>query len=226
MTQTAGERVHARWAWAVACVLVSSCARAPEEPAPPVVLEAARAAVVIDGELDEPEWTAHPPTRRFVDATSGGPSTPYTEARVLCDPAGLAIVIYAADEDLRGSDRVGAVLHAPGLETRIVEVDPMGEVRWHAPVGDRMDVPEGVSARVDLDGTYEHDDIEDEEWIVELRVPWAALGMSGPGDVRANFFRRDQPRDAPMRTLAWTPWGERPTAAPETLGLVRCGDGP
>jgi len=210
----------------VALVLLAcgtSAPAAPSEPPPPVRLEAARApAPHVDGELEDPGWDRAQVSARFVDAVTGEAITPYTEARALCDDEALTIALYAADEDVVGSDRMGAILHAPGGATHVVEVDPRGTVRWHAPSEASGEAPEGVTAAIDADATIDHDDLEDEEWIVELRVPWRALGMSGPGDVRANFFRRDQPRSSLVRSLAWSPWRDQPTATLATLGLVTC----
>jgi hypothetical protein len=200
-----------------------TCGSAAPESAPaPVTYVAARAdAMTIDGELEEPIWTAHEPTARFVDAVSGELIPPYTEARAVCDDEALTFAVYAADEDLRSTDRMGAVLHAGGA-THVLEMDPNGALRWHAPSEPPGDAPPGVTSGVDRDGTVDHEDIDDEEWIIEVRVPWSVLGMSGPGELRANFFRRDQPRNSPIRTLAWTPWHDHTSADLSTLGLIRC----
>jgi hypothetical protein len=192
------------------------------QAAPPITYTASRATgLTIDGEPEEPVWTAHEPTARFVDALSGELIPPYTEARALCDDEALYFVLYAADEDLRSTDRMGVILHAAG-QTHLLEIDPGGTVRWHAPLAPAGDAPAGVMAGVDRDGTLDHEDIDDEEWIAEIRVPWSALGLSRPGDVRANFFRRDQPRNSPIRTLAWTPWRDHTSTDVSTLGLLRC----
>jgi hypothetical protein len=208
----------------LAACLAAACGSTPEpEPAPPITLEAPRAdAITLDGELDDAAWRSVQPTARFVDATRGVLVPPYTEARVVCERDALVVAIYAADEDLRSSDRVGLVLHRPDGATFVVEVSPAGDLLWHAPGAAGGAPPTGVAAAIDADGTLDHDDLEDEEWIAEIRVPWSALGRAGAGDVRANFFRRDQPRDGTMRTLAWTPWREHPSSDVATLGLVRC----
>lgn len=207
-------------------VLLGACSTPPPAPAlppPPITFEASPAGeITIDGELEEAVWTASPPTARFVDATNGDLVPPYTEARVLCDESALTFAIYGADEDLRSTDRVGAVLRTPAGATYVIEISPADELRWHTPAAAPGAPPDGVAAAIDADGTLDRDDLEDEEWIAEVRIPWRALGMTEAGDVRANFFRRDQPRDSLVRTLAWTPWRERPSSAVETLGLLRC----
>lgn len=210
---------------AVGCTCGSPEARPAESPSPVTFVASRAPAGVIDGELEEPAWTEHEPTARFVDAVTGELTPPYTEARALCDDDALTIAIYAADEDLRSTDRMGAVLHVPAGATHVFEMDPNGMIRWHAPSAAPGDPPPGVVGGVDRDGTMDHEDIDDEEWIIEVRIPWSALGMSGPGDVRANFFRRDQPRDSPIRTLAWVPWRERASSDVSTLGLLRCAAG-
>ena len=196
---------------------------APAEASPSIQLTAIRASDVrIDGELDEPAWASAEISPRFVDAATGEPTTPYTEARALFDDEALTLALYGADEDVRSTDRMGAILHAPGGGTFVVEIDPGGEIHWHAPSAASGPPPEGVRAAVDADATLDQDDLDDEEWIAEIRIPWRALGMDGPGDVRANFFRRDQPRGSLARSLAWAPWHERPTASLDTLGVIHC----
>ena len=209
---------------ALACAMLVACGTPPPpEAAPPISLVALRASAPrLDGELDEQDWTTTARTARFVDAIEGESTTPYTEARAVYDDEGLWLALYAADEDVRSTDRMGALLRAPDGATFIVEIDPTGHVRWHAPSSAAMPLPEGVTAAVDADATLDIDDLEDEEWVAEIHVPWRALGMDGPGDVRANFFRRDQPRGSLMRSLAWTPWREHASAAIETLGVIRC----
>jgi len=207
-------------------LLLAACGhRAPaaQEPAPPKTLVASRTAhaPTIDGEAEEPEWLADARTPRFVDATSGRDTPPYTESRALWDAQALYLALYAGDEDLEPSDRLGAVLRAPSGRTVVVEVDPASHVRWHAPGAAAGATPAGVEVGVDADGTLAQPSDEDEEWIVELRIPWRALGADGPCDVRANFFRRDVPPGAAMRALAWIAWRERPSSELATLGRVR-----
>ena len=209
--------------WMFVSLLAACGSPSPREPPAPITLAAAHgAAEHIDGELDDPAWREAEVSSRFVDARSGEAVTPYTEARALCDRDALTLSIYAADEDLVSSDRVGAILHVPGGGTFVLDVDSSATVRWHVPSASAGTVPDGVTVEVDADATLDVDDLEDEEWVTEMRIPWRALGVDGPVDVRANFFRRDQPRESLMRSLAWTPWRDQPTASLETLGVIHC----
>jgi hypothetical protein len=209
-------------------VALAACGRAapsesPGLPAPPAVLVAEHVAQapLVDGRLSEAAWLAAAATPRFVDAATGADEPPHTEARVLWDERALYVGLYAGDVDLEPSDRMGVVLRAPGGRTTVVEADPTGRLLWHAPGGPRLPVPAGVRVAVDADGTIGRPDDDDEEWIVELALPWSALGASGPCDVRANFFRRDLPRGVPLRQLAWIAWRGRATGDLRALGEVR-----
>jgi hypothetical protein len=53
----------------------------------------------------------------------------------------------------------------------------------------------------DIDGTVGDAGDDDEEWLVELRVPWELLGKAD--HVTARFERHDKPKDAEPRTLVW-----------------------
>src|SRR5204863_9815163 len=89
---------------------------------------------------------------------------PYDKERFLGDDHDLLVGLYAADEDVRSTDAIDVTIGALALR-----VDPRGRVTPAVP---------GVRAAVDLDEdtSLDQPDDFDEEWVVELAIPLAALG--------------------------------------------------
>ena len=150
----------------------------------PKILVARQGTPTLDGELDEPVWHAAAATEPFVHATVDR-VVPHTEARAAWDADSLYLVLYAADADLRSSDQVAVQLEGAGS----IAVSPSGVVECH--FGAQADcAAAGVVAKLDKDGDVDDDKEEDEEWAVELSVPWKLLAPGGrPSQVPIGFSR-------------------------------------
>ena len=138
----------------------------------------------MDGELDEPVWHAAAATTPFVhDGIKR--VVPHTEARAAWDADALYLVFYVGDAELRGDDQVAVTFDGVGA----VEVHPQGTVTCRlGALGDCARA--GVVARVERDGDVDADQEEDEEWAVELKLPWAVVAPGGrPALLPVNFSR-------------------------------------
>ncbi|HEV7556576.1 MAG TPA: hypothetical protein VGO00_14015 [Kofleriaceae bacterium] len=147
----------ARWLLVLSCTVACKGNAAPEI-APG---DLARVDDKLDGELDEPGWNHAALRGIFKDAT-GAIARPYSEIRLLRDDTHLVVGLYAADEDIRSTDKFELV--AGELATTIAVTGAASDPR--------------VAAKVDTDGTIDHPADDDEEWVVEATLPLAALGPS------------------------------------------------
>ncbi|HEY1556375.1 MAG TPA: hypothetical protein VGF94_16185 [Kofleriaceae bacterium] len=156
---------------------------APPEPPAADVIPRISMPIAIDGELNEPPWNQRS-YRAVLAGDDGKQARPYSELRLLHDGASLYVGLYAADEDIKTSDR-WTVTVGP----RVVHVDAAG----HA------DAPD-VRAGVDRDGTLDDPHDYDEEWVIELAVPLASL-PAPPLALAAE--RCDTPKDGRVRCGRW-----------------------
>jgi hypothetical protein len=134
--------------------------------------------------------------------TSGQGMVPYTEAKARWMPGMLYLLLYAGDLDLEGSvtSRDGPVLRDDafhielGREGHVYTLDvsvlgtvadadcagAVGETSSERRCDDRWDSHALVA--VDRDGTLNQVGDNDEEWVVEMAIPFASLGMAGYGE--------------------------------------------
>lgn len=155
--------------------------------------------VVIDGELGDASW----PTAARTGAFSGADDAvgkPFSEALFLRDSRNLYIALYAADEHLEAAarpadgpvwldDSFHVVFELPEREISL-DVSARGVLtdgvrRGGGPVDYRWS--SGARVGVDADGTLDDPNDRDEEWVAELAVPFASLGLEpsdAPLDVR------------------------------------------
>jgi hypothetical protein len=171
-----------------------------------IAVPRASSTVTPDGELDEAVWTTRAArSGAFVDG-AGRVARPYAEARFAWHPGerALYVALYAADEDVRARpdaksddplwthDAFRIVFAKDGAE-RALDVSPFGVVtdakreaggawdyRWTA----------GARAGHDLDGTPNDPSDDDEEWIVEMAIPLAALGLDATTGARTSVAVR------------------------------------
>jgi hypothetical protein len=154
--------------------------------------------VKIDAELDGKKmWEADTGTTRNFKDSAGHGMVPYTEAKARWGDGKLYLMLYAGDLDLEGTvrERDGAVerddaFHieiGSGDEVRTIAVSVLGTVAdslcRRAPDGTRA-CDSGWQSRaevaVDRDGTLNKIGDNDEEWVVEMALPFAALGIANP----------------------------------------------
>jgi hypothetical protein len=167
-------------------------------------------------------------TPNFVDATGMG-MVPYTEARVRWGDGKLYLLLYAGDLDLEGTveDRDGPLeqddsfrLEFPsGREVRVVVVSILGVLADRICTGTTPDARCDSSwdsravVAVDRDGTMNKIGDNDEEWVVEMAIPLASLGLptAGPGTRIPFTVSRCEVGHGPHACGAWgagTPPGQ------------------
>jgi len=200
-----------------------SVARSRAEPAPAGALRVprARGPITIDGEVGDLGWL-----RAAARTSAFAPSRPYSDARFVAgadasDPT-LYVTLYAADRDVRVAPRAApdGPLWLDGDEFRLVLVTAAGEQvlevapngvltdARRAPAPDaRLDYAWQSGARVahDVDGTLDDGRDEDEEWVIEMAIPLASLGLTGAeGDwIRASLRRCDAERSGARTCGVW-----------------------
>jgi hypothetical protein len=175
--------------------------------------------IEIDGEPDDVAWSASVArTHAFVHDSAD--ARPYSDARFTWANGNLYILLYAADEDLRGgdprdpehasADAFHLIFHAETGD-RVIDVSPTELWAYGAP-----ELAKRVRIARDSDGTLDMNGDEDEEWLIEMAVPLDALGLREAGDrLRVSIERCDTLR-APAGSRAagrqCAGWGlERPT---------------
>jgi hypothetical protein len=135
-------------------------------------------------------------TGNLKDAAGQG-IVPYTQAKVRWGDGNLYFMLYAGDLDLEGKvtqpdvpldgDDSFRLEFGAGKQVRVVAVSVRGAVydaicepRDGAPACDTA-WQSGAKVAVDADGTLNKIGDNDEEWVVELAIPFSALGISAPG---------------------------------------------
>jgi hypothetical protein len=203
--------------WAVAATLVAGAtAWAATRPdpdrtaglraVPKAVLHVPRvsAPIVIDAETEgKKAWEGERgKTPNFIDENGHG-IVPYTEARLRWSGDELYALLYAGDLDLEATvtqhdgpverdDSFRLSFHG-GSEERVVAVSVLGTVADALCTGSgraqRCDASweSGVRVAVDKDGSLNKIGDNDEEWVVEMAIPFAALGVKPAPGTRIPF---------------------------------------
>jgi hypothetical protein len=133
----------------------------------------------------------------------------------------LYLALYAADEDIEShvdtpdgpvglEDAFRVVFEQPGVEYAI-EVSPNAVISDSIRRGGGewdLSWNSGAHASREIDGTVNDPKNMDEEWAIELAVPFSSLGLKGePGEtVGMTLGRCDSPKHSPRVCAAW---GER-----------------
>jgi hypothetical protein len=152
----------------------------------------ARGPIVLDGDCDDPGWTAASgPARtgpfRFA---SGARASPYADARMLWGDGQLYVLLYAADDDIRSRGEDFRLTFAHEGSAYRLEVSPAGAVRGtvrHGQDAREERWPSGAHVSREVDGTIDDPRDRDEEWSAELALPLASLGMKGKPGESAGF---------------------------------------
>lgn len=165
----------------------------------------------LDGDTDDKGWTMPPGPARtgpFLLA-NGAPARPYSETRLVWGDGYLYLCLYAADEDVETrtkqhdgplwlDDSFRVTFARPGTEY-VIEVSPAAVVTDSIRKdGGAYDYSweSGVHVSKELDGTMNKPDDEDEEWVIEMAVPFESIGLKGePGESIGFSVRRcDTPK--------------------------------
>ncbi len=188
--------------------------RVPHAPGP----------ITLDGDTDDPGWLLPPGPARTGDFLfrSGKPARPQSEARLVWGGEYLYLALYAADDDIEshndqpdgpnGLDDAFLVVFSQGDVEYAIEVSPRAVIT-HAIRRGRgawdLTWNSGAHASKEVDGSINNPKDTDEEWGVELAVPFESLGMRGePGENIGMSLRRC---DTPKRQArVCTGWGDGP----------------
>jgi hypothetical protein len=149
----------------------------------------------MDGELDDAFWQAKVArTGPFADG-KGAPGRPYSDAWLAWGKGKLVLALYAADEDIRSSGASRDAFH-------VVVGDKAFDV---GPAGDAPNAPGGTDIAREHDGTLDDSANDDEEWVTELTIPLAALGLRGEPGEATDFAvsRCDTPKGGLFACGAW-----------------------
>ena len=180
----------------------------------------APASIVIDGDTDDPGWLEAPGPARtgpFVFA-NGAPARPYSEARLLWGDEHLYVTLYAADEDIRArtnqpdgplwiDDSFRMVFAQGGVEYSI-ELSASGAmtdaIRKNGGAPD-YSWSSGAHVSHEMDGTLNDPTDMDEEWVLEIAIPFASIGMAGERGERIGLtiHRCDTPKGSPRVCSGW-----------------------
>jgi hypothetical protein len=177
-------------------------------------------AIILDGDTDDPGWIRAPGparTRGFL-LPNGDQARPYSHTRMVWGDGYLYLALFAADEDIEShtdqpdgpleqEDAFRIVLSQPGVEYAIV-VSP------NAVIADsiRRDGGDwdyswssGVHASKEKDGTINNPNNNDEEWAIEMAIPFESLGMKGErGEtIGLSLTRCDTPKRLPRICAGW-----------------------
>jgi hypothetical protein len=180
--------------------------------------------ITLDGDTDDPGWVRSPGPARTGDFQfkNGKPARPYSEARLIWGGEYLYLALYASDEDIEShtdqpdgpiglDDSFRVVFSQAGVEYAI-EVSPMAVITDSIRRGEGdWDVTwtSGAHASNEIDGTMNDPRNMDEEWAIEMAVPFESLGMKGePGEnIGMSLSRCDTPKGSPRVCASW---GEGP----------------
>jgi hypothetical protein len=182
----------------------------------------AKRPIVLDGQLTDLAWLEEPVrTGPFLE--SGGPrlAHQYSEARLLWAEGQLYVGLYASDEDIRAShaapdgptwrDDSFRLAFDDGVREYLLDVSAVGViadgVRLVASPTSGFDYAWNSNARVahELEGTVDDPSNNDEEWVIEMAIPLASLGLEGVRGERLGLWvsRCDTPKDQPRSCGDW-----------------------
>jgi len=184
--------------------------RVPHAPGP----------ITLDGDTDDPGWLHPPGPARTGDYLfeSGKKAVPYSDTRLVWGGDYLYLALYASDEDIEShvdepdgpialEDAFRIVFSQPGVDYAI-EVSPKtvitDSVRWGDGDWD-LTWNSGAHASKEMDGSLNDPKNTDEEWAIELAVPFESIGMKGEvGEtIGMSLTRCDTPKRGPRACAAW-----------------------
>lgn len=191
----------------LATILIAMLFEPRPRPAPSLRVPHATGDIALDGELDERTWIDHAARTGVFLAANGEPGRPHSEARFAWRGDTLYVALYAADSDIRASrapadgprwlegdafELVFSGANGSVHHTRI-EVSPDGVVtdarradrgpwdyRWQS----------GAKVGRDADGTMNDPRDDDEEWVLEVAIPLAAIGVPPERGARSAYELR------------------------------------
>ena len=176
--------------------------------------------ITLDGDTDDPGWVHAPgPARTGAFLVENGrPARPYSETRVVWGGDYLYLALYASDEDIEthtdrpdapnGLDDAFRVVFSQGDVDYAIEVTPSAVITDSTRKGDgawNFAWSSGVHVSREIDGSMNDPKNMDEEWAIEMAIPFASLGMKGePGEnIAMTLTRCDTPKRSPRVCAGW-----------------------
>jgi hypothetical protein len=177
----------------------------------------------------KPYWDTDDGVTRNLRDERGQGMVPFTQAKVRWGGGSLYLLLYAGDLDLEGRvKKRDAALEADdsfrlefgsGDEVRVISVSVLGTLTdslcARSASGRRCDPSWDSGARlvVDRDGSLNKIGDNDEEWVVEMSIPLAKLGLKKPAAgarIPFSIRRCEIGHDGPHACGSWgaTPPGE------------------
>ena len=189
----------------------------------------AQGSVVLDGDTDDPGWQGDVARTGAFLLEDGTAARPHSEAKVTWGDGYLYLELYAADQDIRAmhevsdgpvweSDSFHVVLN-DGFVEHSFDVSPLGTLTdgerraGAAPTGSPRPFDyrwnSGAHLSHELDGTPNQPADEDEEWVIEMAIPFDAIGLVGERgeSVALSMHRCDTLKSG---TRSCGSWGEGP----------------
>jgi hypothetical protein len=191
---------------------------------PPVelVVPRARSPIVLDGHITDDAWLHQAVrTRPFVEEDGRTQARPYSEARFLWGDGQLYIGLYASDEDIRATheraddqvwrDDSFRLAFEDTEREYLFDVSALGVladgVRGKRAATTTFDYAWSSGARIthELEGSPNQPDNNDEEWVIEMAIPLASLGLKGVAGERIGLWlsRCDTPKGQPRACSDW-----------------------
>lgn len=191
------------------------------------------AQVTVDGALDEPAWQKAARVGPFVRNDAATAARVATEVRIWYDHAALYLGWTCEDSDIQATftQRDSRFWEEEVVEFFVTpaSLDRYFELQWN-PLGGTFDAiisnqlgPDGrsqqfkgdwsytaanMTSAVRVDGSVQNSSDRDRRWTVEVRVPFADLGVATPGSGavwRGSFYRFNRDRDGEPEQLSWSP---------------------
>jgi len=154
-------------------------------------------AITLDGDMDDPGWVRSPGPARTGEflLENGKPARPHTHARLVWGGEYLYMAVLASDEDIRSYDHIH-IAFSQGDTERAIDVSPDAVIKGSI---------RGVHASAEIDGTIDKPNNFDEEWSLELAIPFESLGMKGERgeNIGMSLSRCDAPKDGSWVCAGW-----------------------
>lgn len=206
----------------------------PISPTPRVVVPKLHGTIKVDGNFDEPVWARAAVIQPLYRNDGSGREREHTKLRLWYDDEAIYLGWVCEDSDIQGTftqrdsklleeEEVVEFFVAPTTLTRYFEFqwNPVGGI-FDATIendldrrgvskafrGDPTFTAKGMKSAVKVDGTVGQSSDRDNLWKVEVRLPFADLGLTTPKANtvwRVNFHRYNRGQGHPTELLSWSP---------------------
>ncbi len=158
----------------------------------------AAGSITLDGDTDDPGWQGDVArTGAFVGPDGQTAARPHSEAKLAWGDGFLYVELYAADQDIRAThETADGPVFSDGTTEHSFDLSPLGtltdgerKVATCAGCAHPFDYrwTSGAHVSHELDGTPNQPSDHDEEWVLEMAIPFDALGLAGAPGERVGF---------------------------------------